>query len=158
MTFIPNSEAEERPTFWDLRRNYSLETFDCWSSHCPKDQIVHSSQCPKCCQKCSKNNPYSSSNEAFPKRPAIRPNKKVLEILPDYTDDEQEAFVKPPTLSKNGSVESVKIDQIQKFYNCHFFINDQAVQCSSKLVHLNSTLTKIWQFSFQNLPKISFLN
>ena len=102
VTFIPNTEPEvvERPTFWDLRRNYSLEAFDCWTSAPPQ------TQCPKCCQKCS-SSPYVN-HEAFPKRPSIRPtssssssSKKVLEILPDYTDDEQEAFptpiVKPPS-------------------------------------------------------------
>ena len=109
VTFIPNNEVEavERPTFWDLRRNYSLETFDCWSSH----------QCPKCCQRChhsnnNNNNHNAPTNqswsdhhqtkacfleastnpayhhqhhhhqEALPKRPSLRPSRKVLEILP----------------------------------------------------------------------------
>ena len=108
VTFIPNNEVEavERPTFWDLRRNYSLETFDCWSSH----------QCPKCCQRCHHSNNNNTHNaptnqswsdhhqtkacfleastnpayhhqhhhhqEALPKRPSLRPSRKVLEILP----------------------------------------------------------------------------
>ena len=108
VTFIPNNEVEavERPTFWDLRRNYSLETFDCWSSH----------QCPKCCQRCHHSNNNNNHNaptnqswsdhhqtkacfleasanpayhhqhhhhqEALPKRPSLRPSRKVLEILP----------------------------------------------------------------------------
>jgi hypothetical protein len=96
VTFIPNTEAvevAERPTFWDLRRNYSLETFDnCWTS-----------QCPKCCQQChshNNNNVQGHPNqnvqghpnqnvtnpayhhEALPKRPSLRPSRKVLEILP----------------------------------------------------------------------------
>ena len=56
VTFIPNNEVEavERPTFWDLRRNYSLETFDCWSSH----------QCPKCCQRCHHSNNNNNTHNA----------------------------------------------------------------------------------------------